>query len=94
METEIFGLLGLALIAIAWLPGIVDTIKSGKPGMKKRFMLLYFLGSASLSYYAFVLNSISFLALNSIAALVPIIHLFFYIKKYGIKNLLTPTSEL
>jgi len=93
MEPEIFGMLGLALIVIAWLPGIVETIRTKQPGMKKRFMLLYFLGSASLAYYAVLLNSIPFLILNSLAALVPLVHLYFHIRKYGLSGLLKPTPS-
>ena len=91
MEPEIFGLLGLAFIVVAWIPGLLDTIRTKQPGMKKRFMVLYFLGSASLAYYAVLLNSFSFLVLNSLAALVPIVHLYFHIRKYGFAGLLKPT---
>ena len=91
MEPEIFGMLGLALIVIAWLPGIVETIRTKQPGMKKRFMLLYFLGSASLAYYAVLLNSMPFLTLNALAAAVPLIHLYFHIKKYGFSGLIKAT---
>ena len=92
--SEIIGLIGLALIVIAWIPGIFETINSGTPGMKKRFMILYFLGSVSMGYYAFLLNSIPFMLLNLLAAIVPIIHLFYYIKKFGSKQLLKPTKNL
>jgi hypothetical protein len=91
MEPEIFGLLGLAFIVIAWIPGLLETIKTKQPGMKKRFMALYFLGSASLAYYAVLLNSMPFLILNSLAAFVPLVHLYFHIKKYGFQGLLKPT---
>lgn len=90
---DFFGLLGLVLILFAWIPGTIETIKSKKPGMKRRFMALYFLGSSSLSYYAFELNSIPFLALNALAAIVPLIHLHFYIKRHGISKLFTPTKD-
>ncbi len=92
--SEIIGLIGLALIVIAWIPGILETINSGNPGMKKRFMILYFLGSISMGYYAFLLNSTPFMILNVLAAIVPIIHLFYYIKKFGSKQLLKPTINL
>jgi len=94
MASDLFGLIGLGLILIAWIPGILDTINSGKPGMKKRFILLYFLGSVSLGIYAWQLNAIPFVILNIMAALVPIIHLYFYIKNHGFSKLLTQTKSL
>ncbi|MCR4369348.1 MAG: hypothetical protein NUV67_05580 [archaeon] len=94
MEPDVFGLLGLALIVVAWLPGLLETAKSKEPGMKKRFMALYFLGSASLAYYALLLGSIPFLILNALAAIVPLIHLYYYIKKFGAQGLLRPTAQM
>lgn len=91
---DLFGFLGLGLILIAWIPGVLGTIKSGKPGMKKRFMALYFLGSASLGVYAWQLNAMPFVALNIMAALVPVIHFYFYIKKHGTKKVLIPSDKL
>ena len=79
MGAEIFGLAGMLLIIVAWIPGIIDTIRTKKPGMKRRFMLLYFLGSALLAYYALLLNSLPFLVLNLIAAAVPMVHFYFYL---------------
>ncbi len=78
---ELLGITGLVLILIAWLPGIIETLKSGKPGMKLSFMIIYFLGSLSLSLYALQLNSKPFFILNFLAALVPIIHFYFFIKQ-------------
>ena len=93
METDLFGLAGLILILVAWSPGILDTIRTKEPGMKKRFMLLYFFGSTCLSYYAFLLNSVPFLILNGLAALVPIVHFYYYVRKHGHQKILVPTPE-
>lgn len=94
MLNDFFGLLGVGLIIFAWIPGILDTIKSGKPGMKKRFMLLYFLGSVSLGVYSWQLNAIPFVILNIMAATIPIIHFYFYIKKHGFGKLFVPSNQL
>jgi len=80
MEPEIFGLAGMVLIIIAWIPGLVETITTKKPGMGRKFMLLYFLGSVLLGYYALLLNSLPFLILNIIAAFVPIVHFYYSFK--------------
>ncbi len=93
MEPELFGLAGMVLIIIAWIPGLVETIITKKPGMGKRFMVLYFAGSVLLGYYALLLNSLPFLMLNIIAALVPIVHFYFFIRKNGLKGILKPTIE-
>ncbi len=91
---EFFGLFGLVVILIAWIPGIIDTVKSGKPGMKKRFMVLYFIGSASLGFYAYQLESYPFMVLNVLAAIVPLIHLYYYIKKHGADKVLVPSDSI
>lgn len=77
MANELIGLFGMTLIIIAWLPEIIETIRKKDAGMKLEFILPYFFGSASLAYYSWQLNSVPFMALNSIAALVPLINLFF-----------------
>ncbi len=76
-----FGLLGMALIIAAWLPEIIGTVRTGKSGMKKEFIAVYFLGSASLSVYAWQIGSLPFLALNTLAAIVPLVNLFFLLQE-------------
>ncbi len=80
MAGELIGLLGMSLIIIAWLPEIMETIRKQDAGMRLEFILLYFFGSAGLAYYSWQLNSVPFMVLNSIAAIVPIINLFYYHK--------------
>lgn len=77
---EFFGLLGLALILIGWLPEVAETIKTGKSSMKKEFIALYFFGSASLAAYAWQLNALPFIILNIAAATVPLINLYYLLK--------------
>ncbi len=92
MADDIIGMVGLGLIVMGWIPGILETVKTGNPGMTKRFMALYFLGSISLGFYAWQLNSVPFIILNVLAALVPLVHLYFYAKKYGLGKILTPSK--
>ncbi|MEM4257376.1 MAG: hypothetical protein QXZ13_01070 [Candidatus Diapherotrites archaeon] len=80
MKEEI-GFIGMAIIIIAWLPGIAKTIKTKKPGMEKNFIALYFTGSVLLAYYAYINNSIPFLILNILACTIPLIHLYFHLKQ-------------
>jgi len=93
MANDLIGLAGLFFIVIAWIPGVLETIKTKEPGMKKRFMALYFLGSIMLAFYSWQLNSLTFFALNIIALFVPIVHLYYYILKYGFAGLLRPTPS-
>ncbi len=74
---ETFGLLGLALIVIAWIPGVLETIRTKKAGMKKEFIIIYFLGSLCLTIYGWQLNAVPFVILNGLAALVPLVHAYY-----------------
>jgi len=94
MLNDFFGLLGLGFIVLAWVPGILDTLKTGQPKMRKRFMLLYFLGSLSLGVYSYQLNAIPFVVLNAMAAIVPLIHFYFYVKNHGFRKLFVTTNQL
>ncbi len=80
---EFFGILGLVLIVLAWLPGVAETIKSKKPSLKPEFMAIYFLGSASLTAYSIQLNALPFVLLNALAAVVPLVHLYYHLKGRG-----------
>jgi len=83
---EFLGIAGLVLILIAWLPGIIETLKNGKTEMKLSFMIIYFLGSLSLALYAWQLKSMPFFILNLLAAFVPIIHFYFFVKQKTLKK--------
>ncbi len=80
---DIIGLAGMALIIIAWIPEIAQTIKKRQAQMKIEFIVIYFFGSALLAYSAWRLNYVPFLILNVIAATIPLINLFFYRKDAG-----------
>jgi len=74
---EFFGLAGLALIVIAWIPGVMETIRTKKAGMKREFIAIYFLGSLCLTIYGIQLRAIPFVILNALAAIVPLIHAYY-----------------
>ena len=80
---EFFGLAGLALIVIAWIPGVIETIRTKKSGMKKEFIVIYFLGSLSLTIYGLQLNAMPFVVLNGLAALVPLVHAYYALTGKG-----------
>lgn len=79
--SELFGLIGLVLIVVAWLPGVLETIRNKKTSMKPVFIALYFLGSASLTFYSIQLQALPFIILNALATLVPLVHLYYHHKQ-------------
>ena len=61
-----FGLIGLALIVIAWVPETIKSLKSKKTA-RPEFLLLYFLGSLFLTLHAMTIRDLIFIILNAIA---------------------------
>jgi len=76
---DLFGLLGLFLILCAWIPEVLETIRTKRAGMKMEFIVLYFFGSLSLVFYAWQLGAVPFMILNLLAAIVPLINLYYHI---------------
>ena len=89
---EFFGLLGLILIVLAWIPGVAETIRTKKTAMTMEFIAIYFLGSLSLTVYGWQLNSLPFVILNGIAAIVPLVHAYYLI--FGKTSEKTPDNHL
>ena len=61
---DIFGTLGALLIIIAWLPPTIIAIKRGRSTMNLWFQIIYFVGSAFLTYYSFSQGDWIFTLLN------------------------------
>jgi len=76
----ILGIIGLILIAVAWLPQIIDTIKTKKSGLNIKFALIYVIGSFVLVVYSIQIKDTIFLILNSLATLMSFTGLFYTIK--------------
>jgi len=76
----ILGIIGLVLIAVAWLPQIIDTIKTKKSGLNIKFALIYVIGSFVLVVYSIQIKDTIFLILNSLATLMSFTGLFYTIK--------------
>ncbi|VVB99482.1 Uncharacterised protein [uncultured archaeon] len=81
-----FGLLGLVLILVAWAPGVAETIRQKKPGLKLEFIIIYFLGSLCLVVYGIQLNALPFVILNALAAMVPLVHLYYLLAGRGLQG--------
>jgi len=79
--TSTIGIIGLILLALAWIPQTYSIIKKEKSHIDWRFGVLYTIGSSFLAYYSFQINDIVFMILNSIVALMSAISLFYSIRK-------------
>ena len=81
----LIGCLGLGLLLLGWAYETYQTIKDRHCDVKLTFAGLYFAGSSMLAYYAFLLNDSIFLTLNSAAALIALINIYFILfgEKYS-----------
>jgi len=76
----ILGIIGLILIAVAWLPQVIEIIKIKKSGLNIKFALIYVIGSFALVIYSIQIKDTIFLILNSLATLMSFTGLFYTIK--------------
>src|SRR5574337_854942 len=74
---QLIGLLGLICIAAAWVPQTIQTIKDGRTSIQLSFLILYIVGSLSLTIYSIVVFDAIYLTLNSLASLQSIINLYY-----------------
>lgn len=76
----ILGIIGLILIAVAWLPQVIEIIKTKKSGLNIKFALIYVIGSFALVIYSIQIKDTIFLILNSLTTLMSFTGLFCTIK--------------
>ena len=74
------GIIGLVLIAVAWLPQVIEIIITKKSGLNIKFALIYVIGSFALVIYSIQIKDTIFLILNSLATLMSFTGLFYTIK--------------
>lgn len=72
---ETLGLIGLIAIVVCWIPQTYESIKRGYTNMNLYFLLIYFIGSLSLTIYA--IGNYVFFTLNFLAAVGSLINLYF-----------------
>lgn len=78
---QIIGIIGLVLLALAWIPQTYSVIKKKESNIDWRFGVLYVIGSLILMAYSIQIKDYIFLILNSIVALMSAISLYFSIGK-------------
>ena len=74
---QLIGLLGLLCIAAAWIPQTVKTIREKRCDIGKSFLILYILGSISLTVYSILNFDPIFLALNLLATIQSVINFYY-----------------
>ncbi len=72
---EALGLIGLIAIVICWIPQTYESVRRGYTTINLYFLLIYFVGSLSLTIYAF--GDFVFFTLNLLAAIGSLINLYF-----------------
>jgi uncharacterized protein with PQ loop repeat len=71
---EALGLIGLIAIVICWIPQTYESIKRGYTTMNLYFLMIYFIGSLSLTIYA--IGNFVFFTLNLLASVGSLINLY------------------
>jgi len=74
------GIIGSICIAIAWIPQIIEIIKTRHSHLNLGFASLYVVGSLALTIYSLQIKDIIFTFLNSFALLMGMIGLIYTIK--------------
>jgi len=77
MTLQTIGIIGLALLALAWIPQTYSVIKRKESNIDYKFGILYVIGSLVLVYYSIQIKDMIFFILNSTVALMSAISLYF-----------------
>ncbi len=77
---EIVGMIGLAALAMGWVPQTIQTIREKDCKVNSNFLILNFIGSVSLTIYAIFLGDVVFSVLNSMTSVGAIINIFYKVK--------------
>lgn len=86
LDASMFGLAGLVLIFIGWIPQTWDAVRRSKTNVRLEFAVLYAVGSASLALYSFYLNDLVFIALNLAATVMALINVYFNLARKRAKT--------
>jgi MtN3 and saliva related transmembrane protein len=77
----ILGIIGMALIVLAWVPQTIENIKNKSTGLNLKFILLYLFGSTGLLLYSILIKDFIFIILNAGAAIQALINLVIEVKE-------------
>lgn len=71
----IFGIVGMLLIILSWIPQTIRNIKKRKTNLDIRFIVLYLFGSFVLFIYSILIGDFIFTAFNAFATFLALINL-------------------
>ncbi len=74
---DLTGYIGLGAIVLCWVPQTIETIKSGRCGVNRGFLVLSLVGNVCLTLYALERRDNIFLALNALASVGSFINTYF-----------------
>ena len=77
----ILGLIGLLLLAVAWIPETIEIIRNKKDKIDWRFGVLYILGSLALAIYSYQIGDTIFVILNAFIFVMSSLSLVYSLKK-------------
>lgn len=80
--TNPVGLIGAAVIVIAWLPSTYLVLRKKKSSMNISFCLLFMFGAALLAFYSFQVDDVVFGILNCISVIFAITNFVFIPRKW------------
>ena len=78
--TILLGVVGLLCILVAWVPETLETIKAKKCRLNIKFVEIYVSGALLLTVYSLQIGDLIFLALNSGAAVMGVINLYYKLR--------------
>jgi uncharacterized protein with PQ loop repeat len=74
---ELFGILGMIFVVLAWIPQTMRTIRTKRVGIEKKFLWLYLFGCLFLILYSLSISDYVFLGLNLISCILNGINLYY-----------------
>jgi len=81
LNLMIIGIIGICLLAIAWIHETYEIIRNRKSRINPKFGTLYVIGSLALAVYAYLINDTIFMVLNSLVIIMSGISLYYSVKK-------------
>lgn len=71
------GYVGLAALALCWIPQSIETIKLGRCNVNLTFLILSAVGSSTLAFYAFSIHDTIFTILNALTTAGAMINIYY-----------------
>lgn len=86
MFEEYLSIMGLALLAIAWIPETLQNWRERGRSLNLKFVCIYLLGSILLAYHAIIIKDAVFMCLSILAILMTLFNAIVIIAHPGINK--------